>query len=317
MYNQQTSAAFGLPEGFDHAAFQGAQKRTESLGTQITPDEFYSYAGYKAGQDVPQSLRNTYSQLYKHTSFYNPDGSFTSAAPASAITFPRYQSPGTYQPQESIAKVSDYIPQNIQGSPLYEWQRSEGEKALARMASARGYTNSGREQQGVADLVNRLTAEESERIRQQAAIDAQRENERRVMNTQLGNQYTFGAARDANNYNTTQANLFSNLALDSADRQERLSNTQFDRLMTVINSMLGQSPFDAGVNANSNAASAVQQNATAAAGILGQLGSAVASGIRPQYSPDNSGSNAFNIYGNYSNSVNNGRLFSDFLGSFF
>jgi hypothetical protein len=233
-----------MPEGFDHAAFTGAQKRTESLGTQITPDEFYSYAGHQAGSPVPQSLQNTYSQLYKHTSFYNPDGSFTSKAPPSAIMFPRYQSPGTYQAMQPAAKVEDFIPQNVQGSPLYEWQKQEGQKALAQLASARGYTNSGREQAGVSDLVSRLTAEETERVRQQAGVNAQSENARRSLNTQLGNEFTFKAAQDQNGYNQNQSNVFTNLATDSADRQERLGNTQFNRLMQVIQTMLGQSPYD-------------------------------------------------------------------------
>lgn len=315
---QGPSAQYGIPEGFDHAAFQHAQKYTENTGTQISPDQFYQYAGYQPGQAVPQSLQSAYQQLYKHTAFYRPDGTATSAAPPSAILFPNYRSPGTYQEAGPAVRAQDYMSENVEASPLYNWQKQQGEESLARLASARGYTNSGREAQGVSDYISRISAEEVERQRAQANVDAKTENERRLFNTRYGNEHTFRAAQDFNNYSSAQSGLFANLALDSANRQERLSNTQYGRMTGLIDRMLLQSPFSAGVGANSSAGNAIQANASAAASLLGQLGSAAAGSIVPQYTgADNSGSQGFNIYGNYANSVNDGRFYSDSFNNIF
>ena len=314
----QQGGANGLPGGFDHAGFQGAQTRTEQNGTQISPDEFYRFAGVGAGQEVSGALKNTYQQLYKDTAFYNPDGGYTSRAPGTAIMFPNYVSPGSYQAAGPAAQAKDFIPQDITGSPLYQWQQQQGEKALSRLASAGGYANSGREIGAVSDFTESNIAKESERVRQQANLSADRENQRRLFNTDRGNQFTMRSAQDKNSYMGAQSGLYSKLALDSADRQERLSNTQYGRLTGLLDRMMAQSPYSSGVGANSSAANSIQSNANAASGILGQLGSAYASGIVPNYQgAGDGGSGAFNLYGNYANDVNDGRLFNDFLGGLF
>jgi hypothetical protein len=70
-----------------------------------------------------------------------------------------------------------YEPKFYEGSPLYQFQKQQGQKDLEKLMAARGLTGSGAEVQANSDFLSKLGAEESEKARQYAVDAANRQTQ--------------------------------------------------------------------------------------------------------------------------------------------
>jgi hypothetical protein len=68
-----------------------------------------------------------------------------------------------YEPQ-AMPEYQNAPPLNMQGSPLYQWQREQGEEAINRQLSARGLLTSGAGMGTLADYYRAMDANEAMRI---------------------------------------------------------------------------------------------------------------------------------------------------------
>ncbi len=160
-----------------------------------------------------------------------------------------YQSPMTKALLESLGQgmnsMRAYEPQYFEGSPLYKFQKEQGQKDLAKLMAARGLTGSGAEIQGYSDFLGKIGAEESEKQRQYAEGQMTRNNDA----------LRFIADFDARD----RENLRSQGNLDA----DRLQRYQFDQagqaqqdkqgMLNFFQNILGQqaqgSPMTAALNA--------------------------------------------------------------------
>lgn len=92
------------------------------------------------------------------------------------------------QLQERLGSLP-FISTNIEGSPLYQWQRQQGEEAINRAAAARGLYDSRAALSQLSDFNQSLAANESDKMfnryyfgRQQAASEVLEEMKRRAIN---------------------------------------------------------------------------------------------------------------------------------------
>lgn len=74
---------------------------------------------------------------------------------------------------DQLGSIESYLPSSIEASPFYQWQLQQQEKILGQRAAARGYQDSGLEEQLYSDAVSRLTAEESQRQWERAKAEAE------------------------------------------------------------------------------------------------------------------------------------------------
>ena len=86
-------------------------------------------------------------------------------------------------PTGQMKTAYDFMPKNIEESPGFQYQKDKGQKDLARLLAARGFTGSGKELGANAELINQLYGKEYDRALNTATLEADR-NER----------YTFDAA---------------------------------------------------------------------------------------------------------------------------
>jgi hypothetical protein len=160
-----------------------------------------------------------------------------------------YQSPMTKMLLEALGQGQNsmraYEPQFFEGSPLYKFQKEQGQKDLAKLMAARGLTGSGAEVQGYSDFLGKIGAEESEKQRQYSEAQMNRNNE---------------ALRFIANFDQAdRENLRSQGNLDA----DRLQRYQFDQtgqaqqdkqlMLNFFQNILGQqaqgNPMTAGLNA--------------------------------------------------------------------
>lgn len=112
------------------------------------------------------------------------------------------------------AKFSD--PANVTGSPLYNWQLEQGQKAVDRSLARSGLLGSGAEVQANQNLASELSAKETERQR---------------------------------DFSQTEADRLQNLLQFEANRGLNAENSQWGRYMDMLNLMAGQSPMQYGYDA--------------------------------------------------------------------
>ena len=144
-----------------------------------------------------------------------------------------------------------------QGSELYKYQMGEGEKAVQRLAAARGLTGSSAEFKETRDFVNQLNAQESERAR----ADMQREADR-----------------------------FMSLQESEAARQERAGNEAYDRQLGMLELLMRQSPMEMAYGASGQMSRQQREHAKSMGNyrqqmferIMGPSGGG-GGGIAPQY----------------------------------
>lgn len=89
-----------------------------------------------------------------------------------------YQSPMTQWLLKSLGEgmntMRAYEPKFFEGSPMYQFQRDQGMKALNQQLAAQGLTGSGAAIEGGNDFMARLVATEADKQRQYADAQAQR-----------------------------------------------------------------------------------------------------------------------------------------------
>ena len=134
---------------------------------------------------------------------------------APAPTTPAHTTPAVETP--TFKSVYDFMPKDYTATPMYQFQKEQGSKDLARLMASRGLTNSGAEIEANSKFLNQLGAQESERAMGVADRDASR------YDTQAQNEATLGYNR---------------------------GNDQWTRIMDLLNYSQRNSPYDSGVAAN-------------------------------------------------------------------
>lgn len=148
--------------------------------------------------------------------------------------FPNYTPADNYDYQEPTAE-------SLANSPVYQFAKEEGQRALDRQISAAGLTGSGAAVEATRRLSGGLTSSEIQRqqaINQEIARQRQQGGQFNANNI-LGNaQANAGRLRDAQIY--------------EADRQERLGNTNFNRIYSLLGLGLAQNPLGTAYGAAGN-----------------------------------------------------------------
>lgn len=134
-------------------------------------------------------------------------GANTTPPAATTTTTPP---PVTAPAQPAFRSASDFLQGNVADSPLYKQRLDESQRALNAKLAAMGLSNSGAAIQQDVGLVNRLTAEETERAREMAQFDASR---------------------------------FDNLSEATAARRERAGQDQVNNTLRLAELLLGQNPM--------------------------------------------------------------------------
>jgi hypothetical protein len=78
---------------------------------------------------------------------------------------------------QGMSTMQAYEPKFFEGSPLYQFQKEKGMKDLEKLMAARGLTGSGAEIQGNSDFLANINATESEKQRQYAEANRDRQNQ--------------------------------------------------------------------------------------------------------------------------------------------
>lgn len=191
--------------------------------------------------------------------------------------------------------IRAFEPAAYEGSPLYDFQLKEGQKALNRRLSASGLLGSGRDIEAHGELATRLAASEADKSRDIAE-------------------------READRYYT--------MMQDESMRRERAGNSQFDRTMRVLETMLSQNPLQYGYGAATNMADMDLGEGRRRGNVVADLyprhsigaGSGYSAAPMPRYiapfpdAPDFSGANMAQAVGNNANMTQWGNLFSSLAG---
>lgn len=158
---------------------------------------------------------------------YKPPAATT---PAPETAQPTTPPPTTTPPADTAApavetptfkSVYDFMPKDYTATPMYEFQKQQGSKDLARLMAARGLTNSGAEIEANSKFLNQLGAQEAER----------------AMGTALND-----------------ANRYDNQSQYDATQSYNRGNDQWTRMMDLLNYTQRNSPYESGVNANNSIA---------------------------------------------------------------
>lgn len=182
-----------------------------------------SRGGAAANPGVANRLHNLTGQIQGIRAQQNPVQPPATPPTEPAATLPNTSDPNNEQArtqlpnEETQAQVNAlfpgqraFLPENYQGSPLYQFQANEGQKRLDKMYAARGLTGSGAEIGGNTQFLNELGARESDRQQ--------------------------GVAQ-------TEADRLYNFYQDEANRKERVGNEQFDRAYSLTDLALSQNPM--------------------------------------------------------------------------
>ena len=172
---------------------------------------------------------------------------------------------------------------------LYEWQKSQGLKSLAARGSASGNLDSGAQKELEALFLNELGGMEADR--RQKLEDAAKDRKAAAWGI-ASNAKEASQSRQANaaqgDYNT-----YIDQTNRESDRLTAQGNTQWSRIMDVINSLVGQDPSAMGYKATDTSASSLQELGKILAGLAGSGGGGGGSGggysTPPRRAPDYSG----------------------------
>ena len=213
-------------------------------------------ADYKPGQLVPQdpAASNPVTQDPAasagpvDTSGGTVGGNAGSGSTEPTTTTPydwsNYQSPMTKALLEAFASGSNTMranePQFFEGSPMYQFQKEQGQKDLSKLLAARGLTGSGAEVTGYSDFLQKLGAEEADKQRQYADKEADRR--------QAALQYIADYDKSERETLRNQANVDTdrgiNLSQFDATRNDAWRAQQLNTLMGILGLQAQTSPLD-------------------------------------------------------------------------
>jgi len=186
-----------------------AKQQAGTLGVGRT-NRLNSMIDYRKQQNMPQ--------VAPRVDPINPTNTATAAPMAQPAQ--NNQNLNTLYPSTTM-----FEPKNYQGSPLYQFQVSEGQKQLAKSLAAKGLTNSGTAIQQELNIPMQAAAQDTDRMTRVASENADR---------------------------ATQ------FMRDEALRQERAGNNQWDRAYNIASLMSSQSPWNAAISGLDNSAIARQ-----------------------------------------------------------
>lgn len=175
-----------------------------------------------------------------------------STTPASPTTDP------TAAAKALFPGVEAFLPQNYEGSPLYQFQKKQGLGDLQALLAARGLTNSGAEIEANTKFLNQLGANEADRAQ--------------------------GIA-------TNNADRLQQMSQFETNRQDTQGQAQMDNLYRFTQLMLGQSPMTQAYDATGKSADTTVAGANSQAKLMSDLytrlfgGGGASAGPAPTYTP--------------------------------
>lgn len=157
-------------------------------------------------------------------------------------TFQYQQSPMTAAllgaMKNGLNTMQAYEPKFYEGSPLYQFQKQQGQKDLEKLMAARGLTGSGAEVQANSDFLSKLGADESEKARQYAEQAANRQQGAMQFLANFDKEERDSQLAQWNKNTDRQMNM-QEFDSNRADRRNELA-TQF---LTSILGMQAQNPI--------------------------------------------------------------------------
>jgi len=268
--------------------FHRRQAETEATQTQISPYEMLAH-----GEDM-----GIYNQLYGPSAWWTAEGKRTALAPEGLEEWD-LSDPAVREQIQAAQNTNDenlarmfptlfgnelqWLPENYQGSPMYQWQKQQGQKELNNLLSARGLVGSGAELETNAQLQAALNASEADRISDLLEAEGGR---------------------------------FQTLLQNAANSSERQGDEGWNRLMGILNFLGTTSPMSSAYGAASQSGS----NAISIAQALANLGLSAASAGGPEVLPTGENTSGIsmlnNLFGNQNN-LTTGNLITSMLGTLF
>lgn len=123
-----------------------------------------------------------------------------------------------------------YEPKNFEGSPLYQFQKQQGQRDIEKLMAARGLTNSGAEIDANSKFLNELGATEAEKQRQYAEAEAQRANNA----MQFIANYDQGERQNLMQQLNTDLDRRNALAQFEARRQDEARSQNVNTLLEIL-----------------------------------------------------------------------------------
>lgn len=144
-----------------------------------------------------------------------PDAGSATPPPPPVDSAPAPTTPAVEQP--TFKSIYDFMPKDYTATPMYQFQKEQGSKDLARLLASRGLTNSGAEIEANSKFLNQLGSQEAERASGIAGTDASR---------------------------------YDNQAQNEAVMGYNKGNDQWTRIMDLLNYSQRNNPYESGVQAN-------------------------------------------------------------------
>jgi hypothetical protein len=233
----------------------------------------------------------------------------------SSFDFSSYQSPMTKALLDAMSQgfstMQAYEPKYFEGSPLYQFQKQKGSADLEKLMAARGLTGSGAEIQANSDFLANLNATESEKQRQYA--EANRDRQQRAMEFVANfDRQEREALRDQWNADLDRQSNISQFEAGRGDKRQEL-------MVNFLSNVLGlQSQNDiarisnGGLNSQTELSKALMS--MIGQNIMSQVPKATGGGGgTPPPPPTTNMSDLYKIMMNYGNNAGN----NDFLNTIF
>lgn len=190
--------------------------------------------------------------------------------------------------------IRAFEPKNYEGSPLYKFQLDQGTKQLGKLYAARGFKGSGKEIDGTARFMNELGGQEAQRAQ--------------------------GVAEQ-------EANRLERIQQNESNRLTGQGNDTWNRIMDVLNLMMGQNPMQYAAGMTDKLGSLVSgQGAIEGKNVVAQtprVGGGGAATPPPRYNPPTpSGPNMGGVNGtgamlNSKNNMDYTAILTNLLGRLF
>jgi hypothetical protein len=214
---QQTPATGGPAIGTNTAAPAGDLASLQAQRKKII-NEIHRRGGQGKAPGFAKQLQDVTSQIRGlRAGGQNPSIPTPPPAapedPAASIPPNPENPPASDEAMNALYPGLNYqLPENYEGSPMYKWQMERGNKMLDRRLAARGLLGSGAELEAANQLAAQVGAQESDRLRG----DMQ-----------------------------TEADRYERVSANEANRRTQAGDTQWRRLMDLMDFSTRNSPMDA------------------------------------------------------------------------
>jgi hypothetical protein len=225
--------------------------------------------------------------------------------PAPEAIMANYQSPMTQALmkafQQGTNTMGSYLPENFEGSPMYKFQKEQGQKDIEKLMAARGLTASGAEVEANSKFLSELNATESEKQRQYAEAEAQRAQNA----MQFISQYDQSERQNLLSQLNTNLDRRNSLAQFETNRRDAAKQLNINTLLEILGLQSRNNVANMSYQGMGQQSAYTQALMKALAGFqANNYARRSGGGTPPPMKPyDSSNLELFRLFGNYSNNA--------------